>query len=103
MFTYPHPRTIEQVLSDYQIELENWVMSAAIEDIRDFFIALHGGVYPDDWDDFVSRHQSSSSLELETISSCETCQPLLLAIQTTDLYRKELKSFFIKDECAETL
>ncbi|MCX2960962.1 hypothetical protein PHA51_07560 [Rodentibacter pneumotropicus] len=91
------PRTIEQVMSDYQEELENWVMSAPIEDIRDFFITIHGGVYPDDWEDFVSRHQSNSSLELETIFSCEACRQLLLAIQTTDLSRKELKSFFIKN------
>ena len=101
MHTYP--RTIEQVLSDYQGELENWVMTAPIEDIRDFFISLHGGVYPDDWDDFVSRHQSSPSLDLETISSCEACRPLLLAIQTMDSHRKELKSFFIKEKCKETL
>ncbi|QIA76806.1 hypothetical protein [Rodentibacter caecimuris] len=85
-------------MSDYQEELENWVMSAPIEDIQDFFITIHGGVYPDDWEFFVSRHQSNSSLELETISSCEACRPLLLAIQTTDLYRKELKSFFIKND-----
>ena len=97
------PRTIEQVMSDYQEELENWVMSAPIEDIRDFFIAIHGGVYPYDWEDFVSRHKSHSSLTLETFSSCEACQPLLLAIQTMDLYRTELKSFFIKNDASKTL
>ena len=28
------PRTIEQVMTEYQIELENWVNTADIEDIK---------------------------------------------------------------------
>ncbi|ERF77265.1 hypothetical protein ACLRAA_05760 [Gallibacterium anatis] len=95
MSSSPYPRIPEQVLFDYQIELENWVRSASIDEIRDYFVILHGGVFPDDWHDCVSRHQNNSSGDLEHISSCEQCQYLLLAIHTMSSCRKKLKSLFV--------
>ncbi|SUB34475.1 Uncharacterised protein [[Pasteurella] mairii] len=95
MSPYLYPRIPEQVLLDYQIELEKWILSASIDEIRDYFVVLHGGVFPDDWHDYVSRHQNNSSRKLEHILSCDQCQYLLLAIHTVSSFREDLKSLFV--------
>lgn len=88
------PRTRHQVLHEFQIELEDWVMQADIEEIKDYLTSLHGCIYPDDWRDFLHSHLMLGSAG-HYIQSCEYCQEIVLAILTiSETDRPELKNLF---------
>lgn len=87
------PRTIEQVMTEYQIELENWVNTADIEEIKSYLIKLHGLTYPDDWNMFIQRLQQDK--QKTDIFCCQFCQPIMLAIHTISFTsRPHLKELF---------
>lgn len=89
------PRTPHQVLHELQIELENWVLQAEIEEIKHYLISIHGGVYPDDWEDIVLFHFIKNRNNCHYIQSCSFCQEIVSAILTiSETSRPELKTLF---------
>lgn len=85
-----YPRSIEQAMMEYQVELENWVVTAPIEHIKEFFVAMHSGVYPDDWEDIIDKHTNNQENSCTKVG----CAELILAIRTMDSERKELLALF---------
>ncbi|MGF7433692.1 hypothetical protein [Pasteurella bettyae] len=85
------PQTRLQVLHNYQVELENWVENAPIENIKQFITEIHGLVYPEDWTALINSHLESS----DYIQSCECCQEILSAVLTiSQISRPELSRIF---------
>ncbi|MCW9734191.1 hypothetical protein L5B97_12080 [Avibacterium sp. 20-15] len=89
------PRTRHQVLHELQLELENWVLQAEIEEIKHYLISIHGGVYPDDWEDILQSHFIKKPDDCHYIQSCSFCQEIVSAILTiAETNRPELKTLF---------
>ncbi|MBV6540763.1 hypothetical protein HT667_04670 [Ursidibacter maritimus] len=85
------PKTRLQVLHNYQVELENWVENAPIENIKQFITEIHGLVYPEDWTTLINSHFENS----DYIQSCECCQEILSAVFTiSQISRPELGRIF---------
>lgn len=85
----PFPVARWKILQEYQVELEKWVETAPITEIKQYFTEIHGLIYPDDWRQV---QQSHISPQVHSIHSCEYCQELLSAILTiSQLNRPDLK------------
>lgn len=89
------PKSINQILHDYQIELEEWVINATLEEIKEYLLLIHGLVYPDDWSQFIQQHLRDFGNQKDYISGCTSCQEIILAIHTiSSTVRTDLKVLF---------
>lgn len=92
------PKAITEIFRDYQIEIEDWVTRATLEEIKEYLLLIHGFVYPIDWLDFINghfNHSQKTSNDKNYTPGCIHCQEIILAIYTiSEISRPELKQLF---------